>query len=163
MSCVDPCLTCSGSTFTSCTSCNPALSSSFILQASGHCLIEPTWYIQLACTCTLAVFILLPLIRKRALVMTKIFDIIQTIAFFKYINGYIYYRHNFLYLDMRAMNPWSEGWEVVTVSGDLVTPIFASEETFSNKMIRIGSIWAVVVLLVLLVGAIRICCREGKI
>jgi hypothetical protein len=55
----------------------------------------------------LALFIILPLLRKRSLVLIKIFDIIQTVAYFKYINGYIYYRRNYLYLDMRAFHPWN--------------------------------------------------------
>ena len=124
MSCVQPCATCSASTFAACLSCDTTLDSSYIL-SGAQCIIEPTWYIQLACTCMLLLFILFPLLRKRSLVLTKIYDIIQTVAYFKYINSYIYYRHNYLYLEMRAMTPWSEGWEIFTgVSSDMVTPVF---------------------------------------
>ena len=106
MSCTSPCLTCISKKFYSCSSCDTTLSSSYVLSGS-QCIITPTWYIQLACTCLLALFIILPLIRKRSMVLTKILDIIQTVAFFKYINGYIFYRHNYLYLDMRSMSPWN--------------------------------------------------------
>lgn len=127
MSCTTPCLTCSSSSaFSSCLSCDTTVSSSFTLTGT-LCLQEPTWYIQLACTCLLFLFILLPLVRKRSVVLLKIFDAIQMAAYFKYINAFVYYRRNYLYLDMRSMNPWNEGWQLLTISGDLVTPVFLNE------------------------------------
>ena len=106
MSCAQPCATCSASTFASCLTCDTSLNPDFLLQSS-QCIIEPKWYIQLPCTFLLLLFILFPLCRKRSLVLMKIYDIIQTVAYFKYINSYIYYRHNYLYMEMRAMTPWS--------------------------------------------------------
>jgi hypothetical protein len=72
----------------------------------------------------LVLFILFPLLRKRSMVLTKLLDIIQTVSYFKYINGFIYYRHNYLYLDMRSVTPWNEGWQLLSFSSDLVTPVF---------------------------------------
>ena len=126
MSCVQPCSTCSAPTFASCTSCDTTLDADFIL-SSLQCIIEPKWYIQLACTCMLLFFVVLPLCRKRSLVLIKILDIIQVVAYFKFINGYIYYRHNYLYIEMRSMTPWSEGWKLVQASFDMVTPVFLTE------------------------------------
>jgi len=51
----------------------------------------------------------------------------------------------------------------LALSSDLVTPIFLTEETYINKLIRIASIWAIVILLVLIVGVFKICCKEGKL
>ena len=126
MSCTSPCLGCISNNFYACSSCDTSLNSSYTLSGS-QCIVTPTWYIQLACTCFLFIFVLLPLIRKRSMVLTKLLDIIQTVAYFKYINAFIYYRDNYLYLDMRSMSPWSEGWQLLTLSGDLVTPIFLTE------------------------------------
>lgn len=75
----------------------------------------------------LSVFVLFPLFRKRSMVLTKILDTIQTAAYFKYIVGFIEYRQNYVYLDMRAMNPWNEGWQLVSIADDAVVPIFANE------------------------------------
>jgi ATP/ADP translocase len=52
---------------------------------------------------------------------------------------------------------------VLSIAGDLVTPVFITEETFLNKLVRVGAIWVGVMLLMLLVAVIRICCREAKI
>ena len=106
MTCTAPCLTCTGTTFASCLTCDTSLNPDFTLSGS-QCIIAPNWILQLACTSMLLVFILMPLLRKRSLVLIKLLDIIQTIAYFKYINGFVYYRSNYLYLDMRAMNPWN--------------------------------------------------------
>lgn len=162
MVCTAPCLTCSAFNFYSCKTCDLTLNSNSVL-TSSQCDSLPTWYIQLACTCMLFLFIALPLIRKRSMVLTKIFDMVQTVSFFKYINGFIYYRHNLLYLDMRSFYPWSEGWQLLSFSSDQVIPIFLTEETYINKLIRIASIWGATFLIVLLVGLFKICCREGKI
>lgn len=162
MSCTPPCLTCTNPNFYSCNSCDLTINSNSILTYS-QCDSSPTWYIQLACTCMLFLFIGIPLIRKRSMVLTKIFDIIQMAAFFKYINSFIYYRHNLLYLDMRSFYPWSEGWQLFSLSSDQVIPIFLTEETHINKLVRIASIWAGTFLFVFLIGVFKICCREGKI
>lgn len=126
MSCTTPCLTCSSTAFSSCQTCDTSLNSDFTLTGS-LCLADPTWYIQLGCTCFLFIFALLPLIRKRSMVLIKILDIIQMAAYFKYINAFIYYRHNYLYLDMRSMKSWNEGWKLLTVSGDLTIPVYLNE------------------------------------
>ena len=169
MSCVDPCQSCTSLLFNSCTSCNLSLLPVFSLSSTSYtltsslCLVEPTWYIQLACSCMFFLFIAMPLVRKRCLVLVKIFDIVQSIGYFKYINGYVMYRHNFLYMEMRAMTPWSQGWKVATVTGDSVAPVYVNQETFANKLIRIAAVYVGVLVLVVVVGVVRICCREGKI
>lgn len=125
MSC-SPCSTCSPTNFYSCTACDTSISSSFYLKGT-FCQIDPLWYIQLASTCMLALFILLPLFRKRSMVLLRILDIIQMAAYFKYINGYIFYRTNYLYLGMRGMVPWNEGIKMLTISNDRTVPIFTSD------------------------------------
>lgn len=126
MSCTAPCVTCTATNFYSCLSCDSTISSNFSLTGS-LCVNNPVWYIQLATTCMLSVFVLFPLFRKRSMVLTKILDTIQTAAYFKYIVGFIEYRQNYVYLDMRAMNPWNEGWQLVSIADDAVVPIFANE------------------------------------
>jgi len=126
MSCTSPCFTCSVNNFYSCSTCDTTLGYNSTPNGS-LCLNDPTWFIQLACTCMLAIFVFFPMLRKRSLVLTKIFDIIQTAAYFKYIAGFIYYRHNYLYLDMRGMLPWSEGWKLLSVTNDMTIPIFLTE------------------------------------
>lgn len=125
MSC-PPCLACSPTNFYSCTSCDTSISSSYYL-AGTLCIIDPNWYIQLACTCTLAVFVVLPLLRKRSMVVLRILDMIQVAAYFKYINGYVFYRTSYLYLGMNGMYPWSEGLRLLTLSNDRTVPIFTSD------------------------------------
>lgn len=162
MSCSSPCLTCSGTSFASCLTCDTGINPDAVLSGS-QCDSAPIWYIQLACTCLFLIFALMLLIRKRSLVLVRILDAVQMVAYFKYINSFVYYRHNLLYLEMRSMNPWTEGWQLLTISGDLVTPVFLNEETYLNKLIRIACIWLGLLLLLLFVSAIRICCQEGKI
>lgn len=111
----------------------------------------------------LPLFIILPLVRKRSLVLIKLLDIIQMTAYFKYINAFICYRSNFLYLDMRAMHPWDEGWKLLNLANDLVTPIFSNEESYLNKLLRINSIWICVLLLLLVTWPIRNFYEKGKI
>jgi hypothetical protein len=106
MSCSTPCLSCTGTSFTSCLSCDTSINSNSVLLGS-QCDSEPTWFIQLPCTCLFLLFAIMPLVRKRSLVLMRIFDAVQMVSFFKYINAFVYYRHNLLYLEMRSMNPWS--------------------------------------------------------
>ncbi len=125
MSCVAPCLTCSSSLFNLCLTCDTSINNNYTLNGS-LCLESPVWYIQLAGTCMLGVFILLPLFRKRCMVLMKLFDAIQIVSFLKYLNNFIEYRKNFLYLEMRSMNPWNEGWQLLSMSNDVVSPIFTT-------------------------------------
>ena len=97
------------------------------------------------------------------MVLMKILDNVQMVAYFKYVNAYVYFRKNFVYLDMRAVNPWNEGWQLFNLENDVVPPVYLNEETHLNKIARIAAIWIGVILLLIVVGVIRICCREGKI
>jgi hypothetical protein len=161
MSCASPCLTCTATNFYSCSTCDSAVLPNST-QYGTQCLIDPTWYIQLAGTCMLFIFIMFPLLRKRSMVLTKLFDIIQMVAYFKYIVGFIYYRHNYLYLDMRAINPWNEGWKLLTLSSDSTIPIFLTEETFVNKLIRIASLWCGTIIIILIIGIVKSMCGDSK-
>lgn len=101
--CVDPCSTCTANTFNACTLC---LDSS-ITSTNGLCLAQPYMLIQIVTTCLIFVFIIPPLIRKRSVTLIRILDAIQLAAYFKYINGYISYRQDYLYLGMRSWSDWS--------------------------------------------------------
>ena len=110
-----------------------------------------------------SIFILMPLFRKRSMVLMKILDAIQIVAYFKYINAFINYRVDFLYLDMRAVTPWNEGLQVLTVTNDFTIPVFTTEETHINKLVRIFGIWLGVIILTLLVGIVKNCCGDGRV
>ena len=45
--------------------------------------------------------------RKRCVTLMRIFDAIQIVAYFKYINGYLPNRQNYLYLGMRSWGDWT--------------------------------------------------------
>lgn len=62
--------------------------------------------------------------RKRSVTLIRIFDAIQIVAYFKYINGFLQNRHNYLYLAMRSWGQWSEGWALMNVDSDLVLPVW---------------------------------------
>lgn len=123
----------------------------------------PVWYIQLGTTCMLIVFILFPLFRKRSMVLLRIFDMIQMAAFFKYINGFVSYRTNYLYLGMNGALSWSEGFQILSIDGDFTPPIFTTDETFVNKLIRIGCIWVGAFLIILIIGIVKTCCGDAKL
>lgn len=125
MSCTSPCLTCISNNFYSCLTCDISISESLTLN-NNLCQINPTWYIQIAGTCMLAVFLFFPLLRKRSMVLIRIFDIVQFVSYFKYINGFLIYRHNYIYLDMRSIPPWYEGFSLFSLSGDRTIPIFTT-------------------------------------
>ncbi len=55
----------------------------------------------------LILFVIPNLMRKRCVSLMRIFDAIQIVYYFKYINGYLANRHNYLYLGMRSWNQWS--------------------------------------------------------
>jgi hypothetical protein len=63
--------------------------------------------IQIVCTFLLIVFVLPNLMRKRCVTLMRILDAIQIVAYFKYINGFLANRQNYLYLGMRAWGSWS--------------------------------------------------------
>jgi hypothetical protein len=97
------------------------------------------------------------------MVLLRILDIVQMAAYFKYINAYIYYRTDYLYLGMRGMNPWNEGLSVLSVSNDRTVPIFTSDETFVNQLIRISGTWVAVITLIALIGVGKTCCGDSKL
>ena len=164
MSCSSPCSTCTTTFFGHCVSCDTSIDPDYKLDGT-FCVIEPIWYIQLACTCFLAVFIALPLLRKRSLMLMHVFDCIQFVAYLKYIVGYVSYRHNYLYLGMNGMTPWSEGLELVKWEKDQSVPIFTIDETSLNRLIRVGGLWLIIPLLVVFTGIFKSCCapKEFKV
>ncbi len=162
MSCSSPCFACSLNNFYSCTACDTSVNASYYLKGS-FCQTDPVWFLQLAGTCMLALFILFPLFRKRSMVLLRILDIIQMAAYFKYINGFIFYRTSYLYLGMRGMTPWNEGIQVMSVSNDRTVPIFTSDETYVNQLIRIGGTWIGVIVLMLLGGIMKTLCGDSKL
>jgi hypothetical protein len=88
---------------------------------------------------------------------------IQMAAFFKYINGFVYYRTNYLYLGMNGALSWTEGFQILSIDGDLTPPIFTNDETFVNKLIRIGSIWVGTFVIILIIGLVKTCCGDAKL
>lgn len=62
--------------------------------------------------------------RKRCVTLMRIFDAIQIVAYFKYINGFLPNRQNYLYLGMRSWGQWAEGWDLITMDGDIKLPIW---------------------------------------
>ena len=159
---VSPCLTSSASNFYSCTSCDTSLSSSLYLKGS-LCISDPLWYLQLAATCMLTLFAILPLSKRRSVTLLRILDAVQIAAYFKYINGFIFYRTDYLYLGMRGFNPWNEGIQVISLSGDRTVPIFTTDETYVNQLIRIFGTWLVLYLMLVIVGAAKTCCGDSKL
>lgn len=97
------------------------------------------------------------------MVLIRIFDIIQMAAYFKYINGFIFYRQDYLYLDMRAANPWNQGFNLLSISNDRTIPIFTTEETYANKLVRIASVWGLVMVIILMIGIAKTFCTETKL
>lgn len=132
--CTPPCQTCFTSNFYSCLTCAPGLTLS-----SSLCLTSPTQYYQIITTCLVFLFILPILLRKRGLTLVKILDLIQLAAYFKLLRGYCANRHVWLYLGMRGWGDWAEGWKLV--SGGLAMPIWTTEETVINKVLRIVATW----------------------
>jgi hypothetical protein len=121
--CVDPCSTCTSTTFNACTVC----ADSSITASNGLCLYQPYMLIQIITTCMIFIFVIPPLIRKRSVTLIRIFDAIQLAAYFKYINGYIQYRQDYLYLGMRSWTDnWSEGWALISDSSDITLPIWVN-------------------------------------
>jgi hypothetical protein len=74
----------------------------------------------------LIVFIFPLLIRKRSVTLVRILDAVQIVAYFKYFNGYIQARENFLYLGMRAWASWAEGWSLLTLDNDFSIPFWTN-------------------------------------
>lgn len=97
------------------------------------------------------------------MVLLRIFDMIQMAAFFKYINGFVSYRTNYLYLGMNGALSWSEGFQILSIDGDFTPPIFTTDETFVNKLIRIGCIWVGTFLIILIIGIVKTCCGDAKL
>lgn len=64
--------------------------------------------------------------RKRSVTLMRVFDAIQIVSYFKYINGYIQNRQVFLYLGMRAWGDWSEGWNLISNNNDISLPIWTN-------------------------------------
>jgi hypothetical protein len=121
--CVDPCSTCTSTTFNSCTLC----ANVSITSINGLCLNHPYMLIQIITTCLIFLFVIPPLIRKRSVTLIRILDAIQLTSYFKYINGYISFRHDYLYLGMRSWTDnWSEGWALISSSNDMTLPIWTN-------------------------------------
>ena len=159
-----PCLPSSGSGlfFYQCLKCDPNIYPNSNPK-NGLCVTDPVWYIQLGTACMIIVFILFPLFRKRSMVLLRLLDMIQMAAFFKYINGFVYYRTNYLYLGMNGALSWTEGFQILSIDGDLTPPIFTNDETFVNKLIRIGSIWVGTFVIILIIGLVKTCCGDAKL
>jgi hypothetical protein len=64
--------------------------------------------------------------RKRSVTLMRIFDAIQIVSYYKYINGYIQNRQVFLYLGMRAWGDWAEGWNLISNNNDLSLPVWTN-------------------------------------
>ena len=111
----------------------------------------------------LIVFVLPNLMRKRSVSLVRIFDAVQTVSYFKYINGYSPNRHNYLYLGMRSWSEWSEGWDLISLTGDISLPIWTIEETVINKIIRIAIVWLGVLTVMLLMGIIKTAMGDSQI
>jgi hypothetical protein len=111
----------------------------------------------------LIIFFLPNLMRKRSVTLIRIFDAVQIVSYYKYINGYFPNRHNYLYLGMRSWSEWSEGWNLVTLAGDIALPIWTIEETVVNKIIRITVIWVGVLTVMLLMGIIKTAMGDSQI
>jgi hypothetical protein len=111
----------------------------------------------------LIVFVLPNLMRKRSVSLVRIFDAVQMVSYFKYINGYLPNRHNYLYLGMRTWSEWSEGWNLITLAGDISLPIWTIEETAINKIIRIVLVWSGVLTIMLLMGIMKTATGDSEI
>jgi hypothetical protein len=157
-----PCKAGFGSIYYECSICDPDIDPNLYIK-NGLCITDPVWYIQLATACMLLVFILFPLFRKRSMVLLRLLDMIQMAAFFKYINGFVYYRTNYLYLGMNGALSWTEGFQILSVDGDITPPIFMNDETFVNKLIRIGCIWVGMFLIILIIALVKTCCGDAKL
>jgi hypothetical protein len=121
--CIDPCSTCTSTTFNTCTLCSDLS----ITANNGLCLYQPYMLIQIITTCLIFLFVVPPLIRKRSVTLIRIFDAIQLASYFKYINGYISFRQDYLYLGMRSWTDnWSEGWALISSSNDITLPIWTN-------------------------------------
>lgn len=120
--CYNPCATCSSTAFNSCLTC----SDSTLTPSNGLCLYQPYELIQIITTCLIFIFVIPPLIRKRSVTLIRIFDAIQLASYFKYINGYIPFRQDFLYLSMRSWGGWAEGWNLFSSSDDFTVPIWTT-------------------------------------
>lgn len=158
MSCNLPCLTCPSSNYPDwCLSCDNS-SVSFTV-ASPICWQAPMLLPQLIITCLFPALLLFPLLRKRSLTITHILSNLQTVAYFKFLIGQDYTRVNYLYAGMRAAVPWAEGWQVISLSGDVTMPgVGSMEETALNKLIRILAIWAMVFVMMLGIGISKAFC-----
>lgn len=111
----------------------------------------------------LIVLVLPVLIRKRSVTLMRILDAIQIVAYYKYFNGYIEARENFLYLGMRGWGNWAEGWGILTLDNDAKIPVWMNEETSINKIIRIFAIWLGIMFFIVLLAVVKTMTGDSQI
>ena len=148
--CIDPCTTCSANNFYSCLTCT---STAYTYTDSSLCIIRPNYYLHVASTCLLLVFVFPILLRKRGVVLVRILDYIQMAALFKLINGYTDMRSTWVYLGLRGWGYWEEGWDII--SGDQTVPIWVNDEGVINKAIRVAAFWLFFTIIAIILGVIR--------
>jgi hypothetical protein len=64
---------------------------------------------------------------------------------------------------MRSWSQWSEGWNLISLTGDVTLPVWTVEETAINKMIRIAVIWLGVLTVMLLMGIMKTAMGDSQI
>ena len=53
---------------------------------------------------------------------------------------------------MRSWGEWAEGWGMIALNNDINIPIWTTEETIINKVIRICIIWLGIITIMLIFG-----------
>ena len=95
---------------------------------------------------------------RRFLTLSFIFDMVQVVAFFKYITAYDANRNVYMMLSGRGWGSWSEGWNLLGM--DTGVGIWTSEERDIDKSVRIGCYFAGIMLLTFLLGLIKMATGE---
>ena len=107
--CHNSCLTCLGNAFYQCLSCPPNS-----LFSNNMCLQEPIYGLQLAVTLSLLIFILPQLFHyRRLLVLSKIYNYVQFVSYYKYFLFFEPSRYCYLSILGRGWGDWTEGWTLV--------------------------------------------------
>jgi hypothetical protein len=75
---------------------------------------EPLYGLQIAVTISLLIFVIPQLLHyRRFMVLTKIYNYVQFVSYFKYFVVYEPFRHCYLSVLGRGWGVWSEGWNLL--------------------------------------------------
>lgn len=81
---------------------------------SGTCLSTVNYVVQITSTFLLLLFVIPQMLHiRRFMTLSLIFDMVQVVAFFKYLTAYDANRNFYMMLSGRGWGSWSEGWSLV--------------------------------------------------